>query len=186
MRTPEDTPPPGSELLRFGTIAEVDLAAARCTVRVGDVLTGPIRWSEARAGDTRSWSPPTIGEQVLLLCPEGELEAGLALRGVSSTAYPPAGNSLRELIEFADGAQLAYDPQTHVLDAILPDGATVTVVARGGVTIDASEGGLAIKGDIAVEGDMTVSGDVIGKDISLARHQHGGIAQGSNLTLAPQ
>lgn len=172
MRTPEDTPPAAAELLRFGTIAEVDLAGARCVVRVGDVLTGPIRWAEMRAGKTRTWSPPSVNEQILLLCPEGELEAGVALRGVGCDAYPAPGHSLRELMEFEDGAVLAYDPVTHALDVLLPAGATVRFVATGGVTIDASDGGVTIKGDVEVEGDVTAKG------VSLIEHRHGQVQAG--------
>jgi phage baseplate assembly protein V len=48
----------------------------------------PIRWIERRAGRTRTWSPPSQGEQVVLLCPGGEIGAAVALRGLFSSACP--------------------------------------------------------------------------------------------------
>ncbi|HWL46295.1 MAG TPA: phage baseplate assembly protein V, partial [Sphingomonadaceae bacterium] len=146
------------DLIRFGTIASVDLAAARCTVAAGDLITGPIRWIEPRAGATRSWAPPSVGEQVLLICPEGEIAAGVALRGVSCATYPPAGDSARELIVYDDGAVLAYDPEGHALEALLPAGGTVRLVAPGGI---------AIEGNVAITGDLTISGDATASGISL-------------------
>ena len=179
MRTPEDLPPPGGELIRFGSVASVDLAAARCTVRVGDLESGPIRWIENRAGATRTWSPPSVGEQVVLLCPDGELEAGIALRGAVCEAFGPPGSSLRELIRFKDGAEIAYDPETHFLEAVLPAGATTAIVSPGGISIDAGEGGVHIRGDVAVDGDVVATG------ISLVQHRHGGVSAGTSQTGAP-
>lgn len=175
MRRGDDTPEPG-ELLRFGTIASIDLAGARCVVQAGDVVTGPIRWAEGRAGATRTWSPPSIGEQVLLLCPEGEPAAGVAMRGIASTANPPAGDSLRELIRFQDGAVIAYDPVAHALEAILPGGATAMIQADGGITLI---------GDVTLTGTLTASGDVIASGISLTGHAHGGVQAGGASTGAP-
>jgi len=165
------------DLIRFGSIESVDLAAARCTVRAGDLVTGPIRWIEARAGATRSWSPPSAGEQVLLICAEGEIAAGIALRGIASAAHPPAGDSARELIEYSDGAVLAYDPEAHALEAILPAGAAARLVAPAGLTIE---------GDVSITGALTVSEDATAAGISLAHHKHGLVRAGTDTSGEPE
>jgi phage baseplate assembly protein V len=77
------------EVLRLGTIASVDHANATCTVESGDILTGDIPWIAQRAGKVRHWSPPSVGEQCLLLAPEGDLAAGMAIVGLYSDACPP-------------------------------------------------------------------------------------------------
>ena len=174
MRSRDDIPATLGEL-RYGTIASVDLASARCTVAAGDLTSGPVRWIEVRAGATRTWSPPTIGEQVLLICPEGDLAAGIVLRGIFSAANPPAGNSLRELIEFADGAVLAYDPQAQHLDIALPAGATVAIV-----------GDVAITGKLVVSETIAAAGDVTGDGVSLAHHLHGQVQAGGAKTGQPE
>jgi phage baseplate assembly protein V len=164
------------EMLRFGTIASVDLAAARCIVETGDVLSTPIPWIEARAGATRTWSPPSLGEQVILLCPGGDLAGGVALRGIYSDAMPAPESSLREVISFKDGAEIAYDPEHHALEAILPGGATVTIVANGGI---------GLIGDLDVAGTIRASGDVVADSISLKNHKHGGVQAGAAQTGLP-
>lgn len=180
------------EMVRFGTVSSVDLAAGRIVVQSGEVETSSIRWVETRAGKTRTWSPPSVGEQVLLLCPSGEIAGAIAFRGVSQEAFPYPGNSLRELIQFDDGAVIAYDPEAHQLDVELPDGATIVVKSTGGVSIDASTGGLSIKGDVAIEGDVSIegkvdaTGDVKAGDISLQQHKHGGVTAGGGTTGLPQ
>lgn len=171
MRTPEDTPPQPSELIRLGTIAAVDLAAARCTVSLGEgLVTGPIRWIEPRAGATRSWSPPSIGEQVILFCPEAEMAAGIALRGVVCNTFPAPGSTLREFVEYQDGAQIGYDPEAHHFDITLPASATARIVCNGGLTI---------------VGDVTIEGDVMADGVSLTKHVHTLVRAGTDKSGKP-
>lgn len=172
----DDTSGRLGELLRFGVINSVDLAAGKCVVAVGDLKTGPIRWVHGAAGATSSWSPPSAGEQVLLFCPEGDVAGAIALRGVHSDANPPAGDSARELIRFADGAVLAYDPEGHALEAVLPAGATVKIVAPGGVCLEAD---VRITGALHVEGEVTADGDITAGTVSLKHHKHGQVQAGA-------
>jgi phage baseplate assembly protein V len=186
----EDIPLDPATLIRLGVIASVDLEAARCTVRYGDpaedeAMTPPIRWIMPRCGNTRIWSPPTVGEQVLLLCPDGEIAAGLALAGIIRDTFPSLGCTLEERIDFADGAQLRYDPEAHHLEALLPDGATATITAPGGLTINA-QAGVTINGDVTLNGTLSASEDVIADGVSLKTHRHGGVQPGSGQTGAPQ
>lgn len=163
-------------LVRVGTVASVDLAAGRCTVDVGDVVSGPIRWLAPRAGTTRVWSPVSVGEQGMLLCPGGDIAGAVFLPGIFSDAHPAPGDSLAELIEYQDGARIGYDPDTHALTAILPAGATADIVA---------DGGLSITGDVTLNGMLTATGDVVADGISLKSHKHGGVQAGGAQTGAP-
>lgn len=184
MSQQEDIPVDVSELIRIGTIASVDLHARRCTVRYGDdddedgedAETPPIRWLAFRAGKTRVWSPPSIGEQVVLLCPDGQIAAAVALTGLEQDSFPLPAEGLAELIEFEDGARIGYDPEGHVLTAILPAGGTAVIDAPGGMTI---------RGDLAVEGKITASDDVLAGSVSLKNHKHGGVEAGGAQTGAP-
>ena len=184
MRTPEDAPTDPDRMIRLGTVASVDLAAARTTITLDDGATSPpLRWIEHRNGATASWSPPSVGEQVVLLCPGGEIGAGLVLRGIPSDAHPPAGNSATEIVRFADGAVISYDPQGHALVAMLPAGATVAVTAAGGLTFT---GPVAIDGDVSITGAVTATGDITGMGTSLHTHKHSQVAGGSAVSGPPQ
>lgn len=177
MRTPEDIDTDPDGIVRLGRVMSVDLAAARCTVSFDDdAESPPLRWIEARMGATRTWSPPSVGEQVILLCPAGEIAAAVVLRGLVSEAHPAPGASTRELIQFEDGAVLAYDPAAHKLEAVLPAGGTISVVA---------DGGIAITGDITLTGKLTASDDVIAAGKSLKSHKHGNVQAGAAQTGTP-
>lgn len=196
----EDIPADIASLIRIGTVTAVDLAEARCIVRFGDpddpepAETGPIRWLSPRAGLTRVWSPPSVGEQVLLVCPDGQIGAGVAITGIVQDAFPPLGNTTAEMIEFADGAKITYDPEAHELVAVLPSGGTVDLTADGGITL---RGPVTIIGDTTIEGSLAVSqgatvgesltagDDVLADGISLKTHKHGQVQSGSSLSGEP-
>ena len=193
----EDIAPRLVELIRFGEVVEVDLGEARCRVRYGDpddegggAVTPMIRWLTPRAGKTRIWSPPSVGEQVLLISPDGQIGNAIAVPGIVRDAFPPLGNSTLEMLEFSDGAQITYDPESHELAADLPGGGTALINSPGGLTVDAA-GGITLRGDVSIEGDVSVEGeivatqDVTGDGVSLKNHTHGGVSSGGSSTAPP-
>ena len=193
-QSPDEIPADLATLVRLGTVLSVDLAEARCIVRYGDpdgeddAETPPIRWLMPRAGLTRIWSPPSVGEQVLLLAPDGQLGAAIALTGIVQDSFPPLGNSKAEAIEWEDGAKITYDPKAHALTAILPANGTALIEATGGIIL---------RGDVTIDGDLTVQGaaqvdetltateDVVADGISLTGHTHGGVQPGAADTDPP-
>ncbi|KNH02623.1 Phage baseplate assembly protein V [Qipengyuania citrea LAMA 915] len=191
----EDIPADLAALIRVGTVLSVDLTAARCIVRYGDpddpeaAETPAIRWLAMRAGKTRVWSPPSVGEQVLLLSPDGQVGNAVAIAGLVQDAFPPIGNDLTEAIEFEDGARLTYDPQAGALKAILPAGATAEINAPGGITLRGPvriEGDVEIAGDVAVSQTLTAETDLLADGISLVDHLHGQVSAGTAKTGKPE
>lgn len=183
MRTPADHDTDPDSMIRWAAVASVDLAAARCTVRLDtDVESPPLRWIEPRMGKTRSWSPPSVGEQVLLICPAGEIGAGAVLRGAPCGDFPPADNRALDLLKFEDDAVLSYDAAAHELKVTLPGGGKLIIAAPGGVTIT---GDVGITGDVTVSKTLTAQTDVLGGGKSLKNHTHPGVQSGGSSTGAP-
>ncbi|MFA6607616.1 MAG: phage baseplate assembly protein V, partial [Sphingomonas sp.] len=135
MSDPADIQRLIGDMMRYGTIESVDRAKQTCRFRTGDIITGDVPWLAARSGATKSWSPPSVGEQGVLFCPEGDTRAGFVMPGLFSNAHPAPTTDDVELVEYADGARIGYDATAHALTAILPDGATVHIEATGGVAI---------------------------------------------------
>lgn len=186
MSDPADIQRLVGDLARVGTVLSVDLSAGTCRLQVGDIETCDLPWAVPLAGDFSVWAPPSVGEQRELLCPEGDLEAGIVGRALYSDDHPaPSDKPQQLLIRAPDGAILAYDAEAHLLEATLPEGATLRIAASGGVSIDASQGGLAIRGDVTVEGALTVSDDVVGRGVSLKNHRHREVQAGTALSGSP-
>ncbi|MDQ7987287.1 phage baseplate assembly protein V [Pseudomonas sp. G34] len=139
-------------LVRFGTIAEVDEPKARVRVKSGELLTTWLPWLALRAGADRQWNPPTEGEQVVLLSPSGLLAQGIALTGLFSEANPANGDRAGlHRTTYRDGAVIEYDSVAHLLTATIPGAANlscsadITISSAANITINA-EGNLVLKG----------------------------------------
>jgi phage baseplate assembly protein V len=184
MADPADIQRLIGDLAREGTVVSVDLANGTARVRFADDLTtGDIPWLASRAGATRTWSPPAIGEQVAVLAPEADTARGIIIGSLSSDAHPLPANDGSTLTEFEDGARIGYDPQAHALTAILPAGATLLVDAAGGLTF---KGDVTVDGDITSTGTITAATDVVGASKSLKDHVHLGVQAGGALSGKPQ
>ena len=122
-------------LLRIGTIIEIDHAQARCRVKLGGIDSNWLAWLTARAGNTQTWSPPTVGEQVLVLSPSGEPANGIVLTGIYCSAHnAPSNNPDEHVIDYPDGACVSYN---HASGALVAQGIkTATIQAATSVTID--------------------------------------------------
>ncbi|KAF1072700.1 MAG: hypothetical protein GAK45_00135 [Pseudomonas citronellolis] len=171
-------------LIRLGTIALVDLAAARVRVQSGELLTGWLPWQSARAGTVREWDPPTAGEQVLVLSPSGQTANGVVITGLFSDLIPANGDRANlHRRTYADGAVIEYDSAAHLLRATLPDGGKTELVSNGGIHL---VGDVTLEGNLTQTGSQTVSGDVIASGISLVKHTHGGVETGGGSTGGPK
>lgn len=69
-------------LIRTGVVVEVDLDDGRCRVQTGGIVTDWLQWLTTRAGRSRVWWAPSVGEQVLLLAVGGELDTAFVLPGI--------------------------------------------------------------------------------------------------------
>lgn len=133
-------------LIRLGILAEIDHGAARCRVHTGQLTTDWLPWLALRAGATTHWSPPTVGEQCVLLSPSGETAAGFVLIGLYSDANPaPSSNPNQHVHSFPDGARIVYD---HALGALSATGIkTALVDASDSITAKAGKAILLQAGD---------------------------------------
>lgn len=105
-------------LVRIGTISAVDYstAAPRVRVKTGDLETNWLPWLEYRAGTTKTWNPLTVGEQVIVFSPNGEVADGIVLGGINSTNNPaPTDNKNHHMVRYPDGATFVYDHSSSAL-----------------------------------------------------------------------
>lgn len=133
-------------LIRLGTIAEVDLNRALCRVKTGKNITSWLPWVAARAGETRTWCPPTVGEQVIVLSPSGDIAAGVVLTAVYADSHDQPSKSGDDHIRlWPDGAVERYDHVTNRYLLNVPEGGQITIqigpsrieMDRNGVRISA-------------------------------------------------
>lgn len=177
-------------LIRFGVIAAVQMEPPRVQVKTGTLNSAWLPWLALRAGADQEWDPPTVGEQVILLSPSGQLANGVVVTGLFSDHIPANGNRAGlHRRTYADGAVIEYDSANHHLSATLPDGGTTSLVSKGGINIIGPinhQGDYNQTGNQNVVGLVTVSEDVVAATISLVKHLHGSVLVGSAKTGIPE
>lgn len=177
-------------LVRLGTVADVQVTPPRVRVQTGALTTAWLPWLALRAGTAKEWDPPTVGEQVVLLSPSGVLAQGVAVTGLFSDENPANGDRTGlHRRTYPDGAVIEYDFHAHLLRAELPEGGVSHLVSTGGINIVGPinhQGDYTQQGDQHVTGTVTVSDDVIAAGISLNSHPHGGVQAGNSLSGGPR
>lgn len=190
-------------LIRTGTVSQVDTATHSVRVSTGDNETHWLTWMTGRAGNTRTWHAPAVGEQVLLLAPGGELDTGIIIGSLYSSANPaPSDSEQAGVMAWPDGAQFSYAPETGTLtvtgvktitvtaaDSVTVNCDTATVKAGTGITFDtpdvtctqkltAAELSITQGGELhgAFTGSMTLNG------VKPDDHEHGGVESGGSWT----
>lgn len=118
-------------MIRTGIIVETDLTTGRCRVQTGGIYTDWLQWLTHRAGRSRTWWAPSVGEQVMILAVGGELDTAFVLPGIYSDDNPaPSASTDAWHVEFPDGAVMSYEPETGAL--------TVTGIKTADVTASGS------------------------------------------------
>lgn len=166
-------------LIRYGTIAEVQMAPPRVRVKSGGLTTIWRPWISLRAGDTTEWDPPTVGEQCVFFSPSGEPTTGFALVGLFSDARPAPSSSPDEHVRaYPDGARITYNHATGALSATGIKTALVQAAEKCTVDCPESEftGNVLVKGTLTVEKLLTYMSGMAGQ---------GGSSGGSTTITGP-
>lgn len=133
-------------LIRLGTIAQIDHDRARCRVRSGELLTDWLPFFSRRAGETRTWCPPTPGEQVAVFCPCGEPAAGFVLTGLySDHNAAPSTDKEVHMTEWPDGSTETYNHEMHTYELVIPLDGTLTLECAGS-SIVMDKDGIRLRG----------------------------------------
>lgn len=171
--------------VRMGAVVAVDLPNARVRVKSGEIETAWLPWCAGRANSgKRNWDAPTVGEQVLMLAPGGDLRQAVVLPGVyQEAAAAPLDNADKDHTVYSDGTVIEYDRALHALTADLQGtklfadrdkieltiGGTVLTMTASGTTLVTPEltvdspqstftGAVTVQGPLAYQSGMSGSG----------------------------
>lgn len=198
-----------NNLIRTGTVLEVNLQDGLCRVQTGELQTTWLNWLTPRAGRSRTWWAPSMGEQVLLLSIGGDLTTAFVLPALYSDEHPsPSASADAFHITFPDGAVIEYEPETSALtvsgiktatvtasESVAVTVPLVTVKASQKITLDTPEvvctnklttGTLEVQKGGTMKGNITHTGGSLSSNgIVVDTHQHNGVKSGSDNSGGP-
>lgn len=102
-----------NNMIRFGYIEdEKDIDRERQSVRVklGPTLkTGWLKFTSEKAGSVQVWNPPEAGENVVIICPYGEIPQGVVIRSFFTDPFPVSEPSANPSLQVGDDIKVSYD-----------------------------------------------------------------------------
>jgi len=109
------------QMLRVGTVVEVDKDNCLFRVLIEDKETRPIPLLNQRGGEDRVWWIPVEDEQVMIFCPDGDPSNGVILGGVYRDKYPQPRDWEEHARVYRDTSVVQYNPHTGVFHIELPE-----------------------------------------------------------------
>ncbi|MDX4252597.1 phage baseplate assembly protein V [Klebsiella pneumoniae] len=179
-------------VVRTGTVTEIDEEKWRVRVQSGGLETTWLRWTAQRAGAFKVWVPPSIGEQVWILCLGGNTDVAFIGGSLYSDDNPAPGASRTEMVVTApDGAKFRYDAETGALQVKGVKSAVVEASVK--ITLDTPEvectnllttKNLNVTEGGEMHGDITHTGGAFTSNgVQVDDHNHGEVERGGDWTV---
>ncbi len=124
-----------ANIIRLGSIQEIDYQRALATVKIGELETDWLPWITANSGNNKNWNPIELDQQVVVLSPTGELDQGIILPSLYKN-NAPENSPVTQSIYFQDGSRISFNRATGSLDLSLKGNATIKVA--GSAQIEAT------------------------------------------------
>lgn len=179
-------------IVRTGTVTEIDEGKWRVRVQSGELETTWLRWNAQRAGAFKVWVPPSIGEQVWFLCLSGNTDVAFIGGSLYSADNPAPGASRNEMVVTApDGAKFRYDAEVGALQVKGIKSAVVEASVK--ITLDTPEvectnllttKNLNVTEGGEMHGDITHTGGAFTSNgVQVDDHNHGEVERGGDWTV---
>lgn len=145
----------------IGTICEITPDKSMVRVNYLGTITKFIPYAQRANSFKRSFSPPRIGEQVVV----NQLRDGgfkYAMPAIFNTKTPePSGCSqTKEITEYEDGTIISYDTSNSTIEILSPK--LIYIVCNE----------VRIKGNLEVEGNIHATGTIIDDSGNTNHHSH--------------
>lgn len=178
-------------VVRTGTVTEIDEGKWRVRVQSGELETTWLRWNAQRAGAFKVWVPPSIGEQVWFLCLGGNTDVAFIGGSLYSAENPAPGTSRNEMVVTApDGVMFRYNAEAGALQ--MTGIKTATIEASVKITLDTPEvectsllttRSLNVREGGEMHGNITHTGGAFTSNgVQVDDHNHGAVERGGSWT----
>lgn len=179
-------------LIRIGTIAEVDEQARKLRVKSGKLLTQWLDWPAEIGRNFIQWRPLAPDIQVVIACISGDPAQAVIITMLYSGENPtPSTNPELDLIQFNDGSLISYDSEnkhltiTSIEDITINAGKNCTLNITDNFALNAKN--ISMTADaITIDGPVEqTGGDMTSDGVSAQHHKHKDVTAGTAQTGEP-
>lgn len=115
-----------SQLIRIGTV--VNIAGDTAIVSIGEENSDPVQWAVRRAGYDAEWWAFDEGEQVVVLCPFGDMAQAIIVCSLYQDKFAaPSTNPNVHRVTYKDGTVVQHDRSASAYSVTVPSGGSITL-----------------------------------------------------------
>ena len=144
-----------SNIIRIGTIFEINVQTAKARVKIGELETDFLPWANSNSGSNNSWNPPEIDEQVIILSPSGDLSQAVILPSLYKNNASNSDQNIKS-ITYQDGSKISFNVSSGTLDLDLKGDVAIKVV--GNANIEGNNINITASSNIILDGNVDLGG----------------------------
>lgn len=150
-------------MITLGTICEVETSKSLVKVNYQGTISKFIPYLQKANSFKQSFTPPRIGEQVVLYqCSSGSFKFCGGAICSKTNSEPVTSSATKEITQYEDGTIVSYDTFNSTMEIINPK--TLNLSVQNSVTITAP--------NVFINGNLKVSGDITDSRGDLTGHSH--------------
>lgn len=118
-------------IIQIGVVTAVNAGAARARVQIGDLLTPEIPVGQLRAGALSIRWMPTVGEQVVVAAPSGDMARAVILCSIFA-GNAPSGDAGVPKVDLA-GGKIIFNGDIEVTGDVIASGVSLVHHTHPGI-----------------------------------------------------
>lgn len=118
-------------IIQIGAVTAVNAGTGRARVQLGDLLTPEIPVGQLRAGALSFWWMPTVGEQVVVAAPSGDIARAVILCSIFA-GNAPSTDAGTPMIDLA-GGKIIFNGDIEVTGDVTASGISLVHHAHPGI-----------------------------------------------------
>lgn len=127
-----------ANIVSIGTVTAIDNATATARVRIGELDSPPLLVAQIRSGTIRMHWMPSVGEQVTVLAPSGDISRAFVLGSLPINGNAVAPDAGAPTLDLGGGTlrvigDLNVDGSIIVTGDVVAAGVSLTTHTHGGV-----------------------------------------------------
>lgn len=116
----------------LGVVTAINPGAGRARVQIGDLASPELPVAQLRAGALSFWWMPSVGEQVVVACPSGDVAQGVVLASIFA-GNAPSADPATPMIDLA-GGEMVINGTLRVTGDVIASGVSLVSHVHGGVS----------------------------------------------------
>ena len=144
-----------SNIIRIGTIFEINYQTAKARVKIGELETDFLPWANCNSGSNNIWNQPEIDEQVVILSPSGDLSQAIILPSLYKNNASNSDQNIKS-ITYQDGSKISFNVSSGTLDLDLKGDVIIKVV--GNANIEGDNINITASSNITLDGNVDLGG----------------------------